>query len=193
MQPRPPAGPFELGMVATFLADAGDQQALAVLGELRAFEPIEADTILARLLFRQSRPEQAARALEAAFATYRKDPWPSRIIMLNALETTRNLARATPELGPRLFAAVRAPFAVYMLEEARFDTMVAIARVRQPAELCREALAPMEPHVPWRGDLLSWRMRCYRATGDPRAAHALADLDELLDETPFAFGDGLAD
>jgi len=53
-----------------------------------------------------------------------------------------------------------------------------------PSESCREAVAPFEPHVPWRADVLRFRASCYERTRDPRALQARADLQEFERQEP---------
>ncbi len=40
---------------------------------------------------------------------------------------------------------------------------------------CREALAPFEPHVPWRADILRYRAECYDHVHDARLVEARTD------------------
>jgi hypothetical protein len=56
---------------------------------------------------------------------------------------------------------------------------------------CADALAPLEPHVPWEFAVLSWRALCYEGLGHPSATHAAADLEQYLTERQVPFGVGL--
>jgi hypothetical protein len=49
----------------------------------------------------------------------------------------------------------------------------------------------LEPHFPWRQDLLEERARVYAAVGDPRAELARGELDAFLRLEPTAFAKGL--
>jgi len=192
-QPRPPAGSFELGMLADALTDAGDDAALPLLEQLRAFEPTEADALLARLHLRRGRRAEAAAALEAAFRGYRADPWPRLAVMRAALtETTGELAQ-DPALGRRLFDALREPFAVRLLEdERRSERLKLAARVDFPG-LCAEALAAFEPNFPWSREPLALRYECYAAGGGARAARAKAELLAFMSGEPSSLSAGLLD
>src|SRR5207237_8840860 len=65
-QTDPPRDPSELAMAADIEADAGSDAALPLIDKLRAYQPAEADTILAALRQRPSRFADAAAALVAA-------------------------------------------------------------------------------------------------------------------------------
>jgi len=41
-------------------------------------------------------------------------------------------------------------------------------------------VAPLEPHLPWRPDILRARAECFERAGDPRAKQAAADLQAFL-------------
>jgi hypothetical protein len=84
-----------------------------------------------------------------------------------------------------LFETLREPFAVRALDEARVHTRLRIAAVGGLADRCVEALFPLEPHIPWRGDVLKYRVECYRYRNHPHAEAAAADLARFLrDATP---------
>ena len=179
-QPRPASGPFELGLVAEGLADRGDAAALPYIEAVAAEHLIEADVVRARLFFRQARHEEALAALERAFVAYRSDPWPVPLIMGGALDLAEELAAGRPDLAPRVFSALDAPFSVYVLDVDRLGTLLRVAQVLPLATHCRPALEPLEANIPWSLEILLYRRNCYEATGDPRAARARSDLDEFL-------------
>jgi hypothetical protein len=178
-QPKPPRGPVEVALMAEGLADQGDERAIAYADVLRADSPPEADVVLARLRFRQQRYGEALEALERAFVACRRDPWPPQPMMVGALRLAEEMARARPETGPRLFAALGEPFAASIVDSDRLGVRVRIAQTQPLAALCREAVEPLDP-APWNLDFLLYRRNCYDAVGDPRAGRARADLDEFL-------------
>ena len=65
------------------------------------------------------------------------------------------------------------------LEEPRRIIRLSVGSHGGPSERCREAVAPFEPYVPWRADVLRFRANCYEGTRDARAAAARADLLEF--------------
>jgi spermidine synthase len=185
-QPHPPEGAVETALFAEGLADRGDQAAVRHIQELRATSPVEAEAATARLALRLGQLDLARNALASAFVHYRDDPWPSQIAMAHALSLADELATAKPDALGVLFEALRQPFAVAALEEPRRLVLLNLAaRVRSP-DLCREALQALEPHVPWRGDVLRYRAGCYERQKDERAALAREELQEFLAQEPAA-------
>jgi spermidine synthase len=181
-QSREPRGPTELATVAFALAARGDERLGPYLAALAPLEPIEADMIRARFLSERQRYEEATTALEQAFAAYRRDPWPWVVVTQSALVTAVEVAQRAPELGPRLHAALIPRFAVSLFDEARLEALTTIATRLKKVELCRPTLAQLEPHVPWRRNVLLWRAYCYEKLGDPRAELAESELSAFESE-----------
>jgi predicted membrane-bound spermidine synthase len=191
-QPRAPEDPMELIVVGEALADGGDDAALApILATLRAAAPPEADAIEARAALRRGAIADATALLERLFTTVRRDPWPPPILVKRALGLAIEVARRDRAAGARLEAAVREPFAVRLLDADRARTRVDLALAADAPRLCGAAFAALEPHPPWRRDILSERLRCYAATGSPLAARARRDLEEFLAAEPPLFAEGL--
>ncbi len=171
-----PEGPNELALVAEVTADAGEERALGYIEALRAYQPAEADACLARLRLRQGWHEAALQALEAAFAAYRRDPWPSPLVMQGALDAALELAGQKPELAPRVLAALRPEFALRMLNEVRVEEAFLVGSMGEPGEDCARLLEPVEPNVPFTRPWLDFRLRCYTRTDDSRLVAAYDDL-----------------
>jgi spermidine synthase len=178
-QPAPPQGPVEVTLLAEGLADQGDVAAVPYLRALREIQPTEAEAVTARLAFRMGRAELARDALASAFVHYRDDPWPSQVAMSHALALADDLTLARPDMVPVLFDALAQPFALAALEEPRRLIRLSVASHAGPSDRCREVIAPFEPHVPWRADVLRYRASCYERTLDPRAGDARADLEQF--------------
>jgi hypothetical protein len=175
-QNQEPVGPNELALAAEVFADAGEGQALAYIESLRAYQPAEADACLARLRLRQGYYEGALQALEAAFAAYRRDPWPLPLAMQGALDAALELAGQRPELAPRVLASLREEFALRMLNEVRLEVSFLVGSVGEPGDDCARLLEPMEPNVPFTQPWLDFRLRCYTRSDDPRLVAAWDDL-----------------
>ncbi|HEU0090707.1 MAG TPA: fused MFS/spermidine synthase [Vicinamibacteria bacterium] len=180
-QPRPPSGLVEIALFAEGLAERGDTDAAPYIRALGAAVPAEADAAAARLAYRLGRVDVAVDALVSAFTRYRGDPWPSQAAMERGLALAREIAAANPETAPRLYDALALPFSVRALEQERLFLCVLVARSGGLWERCREAMAPLERHLPWRPDMLQARADCYEHAGDPRAKRAAADLQEYLE------------
>jgi spermidine synthase len=189
-QPEAPADPLEVLMVAEGLAESGDDAALPLADQLRSWEPIEADAIVARLRLRQNKIPAAAEALERALAAYRTDPWPMPAFMSRALRLTVEIAAHDRALGERFFQLMEQPFAVRVLDEQRMNLLVQLATLVDYKRLCVRALSPFEPYPSWRKEFLAGRWNCYEQAGDPRAAAAQRDLlhYNALEPLPFATG-----
>jgi spermidine synthase len=190
-QSREPVGPTELAVVASSLADGGDDLAKGYIERLRAYQPIEADAILGRLFLRQNRMFEAAEALRMAFEAYRTDPWPWPLIMEHAIQSAKELAARSPDAITMLRLALDAPFAVVMLDEARSEAILSFVLAREPDRSCVDALRPFEPYVPWHQPLLNWRSRCYKMLHHAEADRAERELQRFVQDQPFMFGSGL--
>ncbi len=175
-QAAPPQGPVEAALFAEGLAEVGDPRAVPYIQELRHVQPTEAAAATARLALRLGQLELARDALVSAFVRYRTDPWPSQVSMSHALALADELTLARPDMVPVLFEALGEPFAVYALEEPRRLVRLSVASHGGASDRCREAVAPFEPDVPWRADVLRYRADCYKRMRDPRALQARADL-----------------
>jgi spermidine synthase len=192
-QSREPEDPTELAMMAETTAELGDESAPGYEARLRALEPAEADAVRARLLARQGHFEDAMEALEAAFAAHRIDPWPWPVVMRHAVELAADLATKDVALAARAYAALSQPFAGHLLEEPRSDAMLVAAGQLPLEKACVEALSSLEPHVPWRLSVLSWRSRCYDTQNHALAPRAARELIEYLGEEAVPFGIGLTE
>jgi spermidine synthase len=185
-QDQEPAGPNELALVAEVLADAGDAESLEYIEALRAHQPAEADACLGRLRLRQGDHEGAQQALEAALATYRRDPWPLPLSMQGALDAMVEIAGQRPELAPRVVAALREEFALRMLNEVRLEVAFLAGSLGEPRDDCASLLQPLEPNVPFTQPWLDFRFRCYTRTDDPRLVTAWDDLKRFEAQGPAA-------
>jgi spermidine synthase len=189
-QPREPIGPVELAVVAAATANQGDEAAMRYIDQLRTFQPVEADALLGLLRWKQGKPQDASTALVAAFTRYRDDPWPMPVLMGRILDVATQVAAHDKRTGEQLYAALREPFSVRVLDGERTMQALQIAAKVDFKRLCAAALLPFEPNVPWTREFLSGRSRCYRTTGDARATQAEADFVRFLrnEGAPFAHG-----
>jgi hypothetical protein len=103
--------------------------------------------------------------------------------MLRGLETARLIAASDPDKARTVLEALRDPFAGFALDDARVVRALEIATLLGPG-VCQDALAPLEPWVPWRADILTFRASCYAATQDPRAARAAEELGRFRAAEP---------
>jgi len=184
-QPGPPRDPLELAMAADLEAEAGSESALPLIERLRAYQPAEADTMLATLRMRQARFTEAAAALAAALARYRVDPWPALRYKQKALVLAGAIGRGDPATARGLYDALRLPFSVLALEDMRRMTSAELAGQFDFAGACREPVGALEPYVPWSAPFLVLRRDCYRAGNDARLAAATRDLADFFAHEPL--------
>ena len=185
-----PRDPVELAMVAGVEANAGLDTALPYIEQIRAYEPAEADAMLAVLRLRQSRTEDAATALESALRQMADDPWPLQNIKEGAIALAGTLGGQSPAMARRMIAALARPFAAGALLELRATTAALLSRTAGLAGSCVEPVSALEPYAPWDRQFLLLRRECYQAVGDARLAVAERDLADFaqLETQPFAIG-----
>jgi spermidine synthase len=183
-QSRPASGPTELAMLSDLEAETGSENALPAIERLRQSHPGEADAILATLRFRQGRFEDAAAALEAAFADFRDSPWALNRFKQRSVVLASAIAVRRPDLAARMFDGLKSPFAIRALEDERRASEANLTRLLDFKGQCRDAVTAFEPHVPWSRSFLTLRLDCYRAVGDPRLGAAIRDLEEFEAREP---------
>lgn len=177
-QPAPAQGLVETTLLAEGLAELGDPRAVPHIKALGERQPTEAGAATARLALRLDQHDVALQALVTALAGYRTDPWASQMAMSHALSLADEMSLRYPQTVPLLFEALRQPFAVGALEEPRRLILLSVAS-HGGTYKCDEVLAPFEPHVPWREDVLKYRLACYQPARHPRNGDARADLERF--------------
>ncbi|HEY0514420.1 MAG TPA: fused MFS/spermidine synthase [Thermoanaerobaculia bacterium] len=191
-QPEPPRSHADRLLIAECLAETRDPRTPGYAARLADDQPIETDLVLARWLALSGRVAEASEHLLAALAAYRGDPMVYRPLMGRTLPLVTSLAQADPALAPRLYAALGQPFSAHMFEHERLLSRVWLERGAGSPGLCAQAIAPLEPHVPWEAPFLAFRWQCYRDRRSPLAPRAARDLEEFLASAPPRLADGLA-
>jgi spermidine synthase len=180
LRPREPLTPTESLDVAEAAVVASDPRAPQWVERLARTDPLDALALEARWLSDHGRPADAAAALEKALVGYRTDPWASRLVMRRALDLAIAIAPTDRGIAQRMLELMTQPFALEMLRDYRLYAGVSILKTLGDARECRRVLEPFEPYTRWSEWDLTYRRDCYRATGDPRAAIADADLSRFL-------------
>lgn len=180
-----PRAPLDRLLLAESLAESADPAAPAAARALGERHPVATSAVLARWHLRRGEPEAAARSLSRAFTTARDHAWAFPPLLRRALHLAPEIVRAAAGgAGRELADALAAPFAVRLLDDLRLRARLAVVESVAFGELCTEALAPFEPHVPWEEDFLAVRERCYRIAGSPRAETAARDLADFRAAAP---------
>jgi spermidine synthase len=188
--PWEPDGPLETAMIAEALADGGQASALDMIARLRAYQPAEADAILARYLWSQGRFPDCYQACAAAMGRYRVDPWPLSSIMGRFFAVLGDLPTRDPKLTPLVHELFSQPLPLWILDDERNFMHLLIAGYIGN-DRAAEALEPLEPNFPWRRDLLEQRARIYEAVKSPRARLARQELELFDSKVPMAFEQGI--
>ena len=179
-QPQQPQGLLELSAVAYMMAVNQREEAIQYLEQLRPLQPVEADVSLAILRLRQGRTEEGVAALESAFAGYRRDPWAWPDLMRRALALAIELGDRDLAHAQRLFQALRDPFVMDYARETRLNALLNLGYKLNFPQNCIEVLLELEPHVPWKRDVLEARVECYQAGGHAYLERAQEDLKKYL-------------
>jgi spermidine synthase len=183
----PPRGPREQVAIIQLLAMVGDENALQHIETLRHTRPADADLLEGLLRVYQGRHAEATGVLERAFTTMRTDPWAPRDLIDLVLQQLPTIARKDKNLGRRLYDVLAQPFAVESQSRARKMMRLQLATLGDWGSLCVEALAPLEPEVPWNLSTLSLRQDCYTRTGHPLTRTAQEELERFTAQAPPAF------
>lgn len=192
-QPQAPLDLRELELVAHALAATGDTEAPAYIEKLRLQQPTEADALTAIHHLQKNELAPATEFAIKALEGYRRDPWPSRQVIEHLLEVVPNVALKDKALGRQLFDALGSSFAVGLDEETRLRMRMQLAFRIDFAKLCLDAVSAYEPHVPFRGEFLMKRLKCYTLNKHPLRARAATDVDDFYANEPPRFMPDLED
>ena len=181
----PPVNTYELLTIAEALADTGSEAAAAYAEQLRPWEPTDADAVLARLRFREGKPDEALALLERVFIGSRTDAWASVDTIGRSLDLAMTIG-TKQSYAVRLYQSLEKPFAAGQWEEARkFDRAMLANAMEGCGPHTTAALQNLEPWPPWHKDLLSLRVDCYgTAMLTDLHRRAQRDLDAFVSAEP---------
>ncbi len=187
-----PSSPFDRLLVAETSAELADDRVPELVEALRQNRPIETEIILARWQLRRRAPAAATRHLLTAFRAAHANPRVYPPTLIRGLELAVELAQADSYLGSitsELFDALEEPFAVWLLDEARLKTRIALAST--DPDRCAQAFEAFEPHPPWEDTFLRDRVACYRRTRHPLSKQARQDVTIFEAQRPPSIEQGL--
>ncbi len=175
----------ELFLVAECLAEKGDASAVPYVDRLRELQMPETEAVAARYLWRAGQAEKAVAMLEAAFAKFRTNPWPTNPVSKRAITLAVEIANTSDDaaIGARLYQALERPFAVYNVDEFRRDGLLSVAVMLDRAghaNYCVAEIEKAEPFVPWNVDFLRLRETVYATAHHPLASAASRDVESFL-------------
>ncbi len=184
-----PVQPLDLVIVAETAAAVGHEEAAqaAIAGLVADGRVAEASFATARLRAGQKRVEETTAALVRGFEAAQVDPWIFPAMLERALGLASAVSAAPGQAEP-LWRVLATPFAIALEDDHRLGRRMEIGANLDFLGTCVEALAPMEPWVPFIPKLLQDRAKCYEAHGHPLLDKAREDLETLLELRTPAFG-----
>jgi hypothetical protein len=175
-----PNNPPDLGTYAELAlaaARSGDPAAAEAARTVAREQAIEGGYILATLLTKQQRYDDATELMRRAFERYRRTAWPDQEVMAKSFELAVELARTNPRRARVLFDALSQPLAALQFENNRRFARIIIAPLFDrcgPHTI--EALRAMEPYPVWQRHALAIRANCYALQKLDLAPQAWDDL-----------------
>jgi hypothetical protein len=176
-QSEEPAVLGDLRMVAESFVIAGDSNATRYIEALRTLQPVEAEALTAVVSVRSGNHAAGVDQFIEALRSYRVHPWANRALIMRSFDAIGSRLDDSGSL--KVFEVLREPFAVRVLDIARLEVRSAIGLRPGFEQYCVEALAPLEPNVPWNEALLRERDKCYSNFQPALAAKARADLEKF--------------
>jgi hypothetical protein len=177
-------------LVAYSLAALGNSNAIEYIQEFRQARPSEADAVMAVYLAKKGQLPEATALLERAFRDWTVNPWPPPKLIKDTLDLAVSVAKESPELGQRLFSTLQNPFAGYVNDAHRWESLRRMLEQSDPEATKPEThdyITSFEPYVPWNRGFLAWRVKSYEHLSDRRLKQARRDLEEYDRAEPRPF------
>jgi hypothetical protein len=186
-QTKPPEDLAELMLLALAHADAGDQGATALIERLRPTCPCDAAALELILAFGEQRPADGMRLFPPLCRRLEEDATgQTRILETAFTRVMQHLNDGDRKNARIVFNALERPFAVLQFDMRRISARWITAQgLDYEAKL--EALAEIEPHVPWEHEFLRARALLYEETKHPLYRRAKREYLEFLRNEPQPF------
>lgn len=153
----------------------GNQEAISLGEQLRAFNPRESQMIQGIFLLARRHKREASWTLAKAFVGLRQDPWAVFDVTHKAMEVAAGVALSDPTCAGELLQALQEPFAALYADEQRREAAYLVASRVAPQERV-PLVESYEPDVPWDLTFLKLRADAYGKTGHRLAGKAQSDL-----------------
>jgi spermidine synthase len=141
--------------------------------------PADAHFAAARMMWRQTRSDEAFGHLRDGFAALRTHVWSRRPAVEAALALAVRFASESPQRADAIFELLREPFPGGFLEHSRMATVAALGPRLSSAALQVQAASMFEPYPVWTRQFLEFRAKAYQLARDPRAVQAATDLADF--------------
>ena len=183
-QNNEPDNPTDRTLLSEAMAVAGSDAGEALIQTLSKDQPLTASVLRARWLASRGQLPKARSTMLQALKDYQTNPWPMPTVMKRALELAQQLAMGDRDFAMKLFGLLREPFSLDLLSIERTTLRARIGFGLDFQNLCVDALAPLEPHVPWEEEILKARASCYSIHKHERLDLARAELVQFLNQEP---------
>ena len=170
----PPKSDIQRLILASCYAELARAECLDLIAAAEEQFAIEAAALRATYYWRSGNTAQTRESLEAFLSLLAERPWVITIIAEPALSLALDVAQADPDAARRFYVLLSKPFASYRFDYARQLALVAVAQELEPKHVV-EALAELEPHIPWTTEILQARTKAYAAVNHPLAKRAERD------------------
>ncbi len=188
-QNESPTNPVQRMVLADAYAQLGNaENAIPLIDAMRNTYPAESHIIEAKLHLARGNPSLATKSFARAIQSLRQQPWAHYELIKRSLPgVALALSRQSPGSMPEVVKLLAEPLSANVHDDRRRRLRFEIAMRSGDAVLCAEALADLEPHVPWRGSFLEQRVDCYTRNSHPRLGIATAELETFRRDAPEPF------
>ncbi len=153
---RNPTDPLLRLLLARAYAEQRRPECLDLVSPAQQRYPIDSAAIRAIYYCRSNNIAQAAKALDAYFSLLADSPWLLSAISEMPFTEAVDVAHSDKTAAQRLYSLLSRQFASDRINYARQRARVLVAAELGPSEVV-EALAELEPHIPWIADILKLR------------------------------------
>ena len=167
-------------MLAEIALNKAPKLSKHIIEQIKSSRIVDAMLLEAAWNVHANRIAKATELLVKAFVRARKDPWYAYYVMVRGIRLAGSISRHHPKHGKHLFKALEKPFAVHLQNNIRLLTRYDMAYRLAASELCMEVNLALEPHFPWRKELLKRRFHCYKSKQHPLLPKAKAELIQFL-------------